>query len=151
MNKLTLIFIICVVIYVIFTLSMKIIISIHKKKLKKNYNILKPLNKNHIPKIIFQCYKSKENVPKYVFDNIKKRNPNLIIGVLGCMAQNLKNDLLKDKPYVDVILGPDSYRRIPELLNSRISSNHSSPSWPRSVLLVNKFLKSTISFWFDAP
>jgi len=35
------------------------------------------------------------------------------------MAQNLKDDLLKDKPYVDVILGPDSYRRIPEIINNR--------------------------------
>lgn len=50
---------------------------------------------------------------------LKKNKPHLIFGVLGCMAQNLKNDLLESKPYVDVILGPDSYRRIPEIINSR--------------------------------
>ena len=33
------------------------------------------------------------------------------------MAQNLKHDLLETRPYVDIILGPDSYRKLPELLN----------------------------------
>ena len=51
--------------------------------------------------------------------HLKKNKPHLIFGVLGCMAQNLKDDLLESKPYVDVILGPDSYRRIPEIINSR--------------------------------
>ncbi len=48
---------------------------------------------------------------------LKLNKPELIIGVLGCMAQNLKDDLLKNKPYVDIILGPDSYRNIPMLIN----------------------------------
>ena len=56
---------------------------------------------------------------------IKKRKPSVIIGVLGCMAQNLKDELLISKPYVDIILGPDSYRRIPELVINRNNSlNH---------------------------
>jgi len=55
--------------------------------------------------------------------HLKKQNPKMMIGVLGCMAQNLKNDLMESKPYVDVILGPDSYRKIPEILESRNKTN----------------------------
>ena len=56
---------------------------------------------------------------------LKKNNPKLIIGVIGCMAQNLKNELLESKPYVDIILGPDSYRRISDIISSRVyNSNH---------------------------
>ena len=55
---------------------------------------------------------------------LKRKNPNLLLGVLGCMAKNLKDVLLETRPYVDVILGPDSYRRIPEILDSRKSSDH---------------------------
>ena len=56
---------------------------------------------------------------------IKLNKPHLIIGVLGCMAQNLKDDLLKNKPYVDIILGPDSYRKIPDLINRHVKDNKS--------------------------
>ena len=55
--------------------------------------------------------------------HLKRQNPKMMIGVLGCMAQNLKNDLMESKPYVDVILGPDSYRKIPEILESRNKTN----------------------------
>ena len=50
---------------------------------------------------------------------LKNNKPEMILGVLGCMAQNLKDSLLESKPYVDVILGPDSYRRIPEIIKER--------------------------------
>ena len=53
------------------------------------------------------------------YDLIKKENPDTIIGVLGCMAQSLKHDLLENRPFVDIILGPDSYRKLPGLLSRK--------------------------------
>ena len=50
------------------------------------------------------------------YNLLKRKNPSMIIGVLGCMAQSLKDDILENKPYVDIVLGPDSYRRLPEIL-----------------------------------
>ena len=51
------------------------------------------------------------------YNLLKRKKPSMIIGVLGCMAQSLKDDILENKPYVDIVLGPDSYRRLPEILN----------------------------------
>ena len=50
------------------------------------------------------------------YNVLKSKKPDMIIGVLGCMAQSLKHDILENKPYVDIVLGPDSYRKLPELL-----------------------------------
>ena len=61
------------------------------------------------------------------YELIKKNRPNVMIGVLGCMAQSLKHDLLEKRPFVDIILGPDSYRRLPDLLNR-------SESQPKSLV-----------------
>ena len=55
------------------------------------------------------------------YNQFKQKNPSTIIGVLGCMAQNLKEDILESKPYVDIILGPDSYRRLPTMIRGRSS------------------------------
>ncbi len=49
-----------------------------------------------------------------------KRQRNLVVGVLGCMAQNLKQDLLESESIVDVLVGPDAYRRLPGLLTQAI-------------------------------
>ena len=54
--------------------------------------------------------------------SLKNNKPDLLLGVLGCMAQNLKDDILQSKPYVDVVLGPDSYRKIPEIISNRNTS-----------------------------
>ncbi|HEU4683403.1 MAG TPA: tRNA (N6-isopentenyl adenosine(37)-C2)-methylthiotransferase MiaB [Nitrospira sp.] len=46
---------------------------------------------------------------------LKQQRP-LVVGVLGCMAQNLKEELTQREPLVDVLAGPDSYRQLPMLL-----------------------------------
>ncbi len=46
----------------------------------------------------------------------KRRRPDVRLGVTGCMAQHLRQRLRERAPYVDVLVGPDGYRRLPELL-----------------------------------
>ena len=46
----------------------------------------------------------------------KKHNKELIIGVLGCMAERLKEKLLEEEKLVDIVAGPDSYRDLPKLV-----------------------------------
>jgi tRNA-2-methylthio-N6-dimethylallyladenosine synthase len=51
------------------------------------------------------------------FKKQKKNNPNLKIGVLGCMAERLKKSLLEDEKLVDIVAGPDAYRDLPNLID----------------------------------
>jgi tRNA-2-methylthio-N6-dimethylallyladenosine synthase len=48
----------------------------------------------------------------------KYTNPNLLLGITGCMAEHLREKILDRAPYVDVVVGPDAYRRLPALLRS---------------------------------
>jgi len=47
---------------------------------------------------------------------LKRRRPELVVGVLGCMAERLKTKLLEEEKVVDLVAGPDAYRDLPRLL-----------------------------------
>lgn len=47
----------------------------------------------------------------------KKQKPELVVGILGCMAERLKTKLLEEEKLVDLVAGPDSYRDLPKLIN----------------------------------
>lgn len=52
------------------------------------------------------------------FKNMKNDKPELIVGILGCMAERLRKDLMEKKSIVDLVVGPDEYRRLPELIDA---------------------------------
>lgn len=50
------------------------------------------------------------------FNGLKKNRPGLMIGVLGCMAERIKDKLLEEEKIVDLVVGPDAYRDLPQLV-----------------------------------
>ena len=49
---------------------------------------------------------------------LKKRKPSLLVGIIGCMAERLKEQLIENGTGVDIVAGPDSYRSLPELVRT---------------------------------
>jgi tRNA-2-methylthio-N6-dimethylallyladenosine synthase len=50
------------------------------------------------------------------YKRVKKGNPDAIIGVLGCMAERLKSQFLEEEKLIDMVVGPDAYRDLPNLI-----------------------------------
>ncbi len=64
--------------------------------------------------------KAEETVRKRlrVFDRVKAQRPGTLVGVLGCMAERLKQKLLEEERLVDLVVGPDAYRDLPKLIGT---------------------------------
>jgi tRNA-2-methylthio-N6-dimethylallyladenosine synthase len=57
------------------------------------------------------------------FKNLKNAKPDLVVGILGCMAERLRKDLIEEKKMVDLVVGPDEYRRLPEYIDIAFTGN----------------------------
>jgi tRNA-2-methylthio-N6-dimethylallyladenosine synthase len=86
------------------------------------YSITKELESADV--VLLNTCSIRENAEQRIYGRLgniktaKKDNPNLVIGVLGCMAERLRKDLIDEKKMVDVVVGPDEYRRLPELIDT---------------------------------
>jgi len=59
------------------------------------------------------------------FIPLKEKNPNLIIGVGGCVASQEGDNIIKRAPYVDVVFGPQTLHRLPEMIKQKQTTGHS--------------------------
>ena len=53
-------------------------------------------------------------------NGLRDENPAMVLGVTGCMAQRLGDALIQKAPYVDLVMGPDGYRKLPETLRTLV-------------------------------
>jgi len=89
---------------------------------EKGYNITEDINQADV--ILVNTCSIRENAEQRiwgrldVFKQVKKKKPELTVGVIGCMAERLKEKLLEDEKSVDIVVGPDAYRDLPNLLAS---------------------------------
>ena len=101
-------------------------------------SILKDSSYNHALKkenadiILINTCSIRDNAEQRVYKrlrelkSLKKKNSKLVIGIIGCMAERIKEQLLDDQKMVDLIAGPDAYRNLPALISSINKDHHRS-------------------------
>jgi len=95
--------------------------------LGSNFNETNSLEKADV--ILLNTCSVRENAHNKVFGRLqvlnilRSKKEKIVVGVLGCMAQSLKMDLLENSVYVDLIAGPDSYRELPSMIVESFNGN----------------------------
>ncbi len=72
----------------------------------------------------------------------KKQNPNFIVGIMGCMAQNRGTELLDRLPDLDLIVGTQKFHRVPDLLDNLIQSMEGQGPRPSTLVDLDEEEKS---------
>lgn len=89
----------------------------------KDYGFDQSKNAENADVILLNTCSVRENAEQRIygrlgnFKNLKESKPNLVVGIIGCMAERLRKDLVEKKKMVDLVVGPDEYRRLPELID----------------------------------
>lgn len=95
----------------------EVVVSILKEK---GYQLTSSMD--HADVILVNTCSVRENAEQrirgrlQVFNMKKKENPALLIGLIGCMAERLKEQLLEQEKMLDMVVGPDAYRSLPGLI-----------------------------------
>lgn len=89
---------------------------------KKGYSLTENIDNADV--ILLNTCSVRDNAEQRIYGRlgnlkaIKDKNPSTVIGILGCMAERLKKDLIEEKRIIDVVVGPDEYRRLPEFIDT---------------------------------
>ena len=59
---------------------------------------------------------------------LKTETPTKIIGILGCIPQEMKDELVRRLPFLDLVVGPDEYRQLPYLIEERLAAAPAQPA-----------------------
>jgi len=93
---------------------------------KNRYSPAENIDESSI--ILLNTCSIRENAEERVYQRLneikkyKKQNPAIIVGIIGCMAERLKRGIFTKKSVVDLVLGPDEYRKLPSLIDNLIDS-----------------------------
>ena len=93
---------------------------------KHGYDSTENINDSAI--ILINTCSIRENAEARVYQRLteikklKRVNPKLVVGIIGCMAERLKRDIFKKSKVVDLILGPDEYKKLPSLIDNLVDN-----------------------------
>lgn len=93
---------------------------------KNGYDVTENIDDSAI--ILLNTCSIRENAEYRIYQRLnelkklKKQNSKLIIGIIGCMAERLKRGLMTKKSVVDLVLGPDEYRKLPSLIDNLVDN-----------------------------
>ncbi len=88
----------------------------------KGYTVTNEINDANV--ILLNTCSIRENAEQKIYNRldhlkgIKRNKPATVIGILGCMAERLRKSLIDEQKIVDVVVGPDEYRRLPEFIDT---------------------------------
>jgi len=93
---------------------------------KYGYSITNDIDESSV--VLLNTCSIRENAEARVYQRLteikkyKVRNPKLVVGIIGCMAERLRRDLIDKTKLVDLVVGPDEYRKMPYLVENLVDT-----------------------------